>query len=221
MSVREPSNRGGGKKYIGKFPSFRLNMTIWFESLLERDFLCLLEFDHLDVEFFESQPCRIHYRRDGRRRRYTPDFLVVRKGKRQIVEVKPMEKALEERNREIYRIAGEACARRGYEFRVVTDTEIRAEPRLENVKILLRYQRTPILPHHQILCEEFFAGRQEATLGEVMDFFAAKGAGKQVVYGLVRWGVIGIDLAEPIGFRSRVFLPGVGSSIKGGTNGRL
>jgi hypothetical protein len=207
MSVRRPSNRDG-KRYIGKFPSFRLNRTIWFESLLERDFLYLLEYDHLDVEYFESQPCRIHYRREGRKRRYTPDFLVVRKGGRQIVEVKPEEKALEERNREIFRIAAAACARQGYEFRVVTDAEIRIEPRLENVKILLRYQRTEVLPQHQILSDEFFAGRREATLGEFMDFFASKGFGKQIVYSLIRWGVVRINLDETIRLGSRVFLPG-------------
>jgi TnsA endonuclease N terminal len=212
MSFRKPSNKGGVKKYIGKFPSFRLNMVIWFESLLERDFLCLLEYDFFDVKFFKSQPCRIHYRSDGKKRRYTPDFLVIRNSKRQIIEVKPEEKALEQKNRALYRIAAQTCAKEGYEFRVVTDVEIRVEPRLDNIKLLLRYQRTLTQPQHQIYCQEFFGGRRNATLQQVMEFFEGKDVEKQVVYSLIRWGALGVDLMEPIGADSLVFLPGNHSS---------
>ena len=218
MGFRKPSNKGGVKKYIGKFPSFRLNKVVWFESLLERDFLCLLEFDHLDVQFFQSQSCRIYYRRDGRKRRYTPDFLVIRKSKRQIIEVKPEERALEEKNRALYRMAAQVCARDGYEFRVVTDAEIRLQPLLDNIKLLLRYQRTLIQPQHQIYCQEFFGGRREASLERVMEFFEDKDIEKQVVYSLIRWGALGIDLAEPLGADSRLFLPTILSTKGGNSN---
>lgn len=211
MIVRKPSNKGGVKKFIGRFPSFRLNAMLWFESLLERDYLCLLEFDHLDVLSFREQPGRIYYTLDGKGRRYTPDFYVERKSKRQIIEVKPESKALREKNRTLFRIASQICSREGYEFKVITETFIRVQPRLNNVKLLLRYQRVTFVPQHEIYCHEFFAARRSASLGHVMEFFARKGAEKPAVYSLIRWGVLGINLMEPIDMDSMVYLPGGGN----------
>lgn len=208
MSFRQPSNRGGGKKFIGKFASFRLNAIVWFESLLERDFLYLLEFDHSDVLSFHAQACRLYYRLDGKSRIYTADFYVVRKESKQVVEVKPEAKAREPEYLELFRIAAEACEKQGLEFRVVTDAEIRLEPRLDNVKLLLKYQRTPIHAQHRILCHEFFAGKSAASLAEVAAFFAAKGVGRQTVYSLIRWGVIRFDLMTPLDDDSALYLPG-------------
>lgn len=208
MRVRKPSNKGGVNKFIGKFPSFRLNLLLWFESILERDFLYLLEFDHFDVISFHDQPCRIHYRLNGRRYRYTPDFYVVRRQKRQIVEVKPVEKAHDKKNRTRYEAALQICEREGYEFKVVTEVEIQRQPRLDNVKLLLKYQRTPLHPEHQILAHEYFDGRTESKLAEVLSFFASKGVETQVVYALVRWGILSVDLMAPVEADSVVRLPG-------------
>jgi hypothetical protein len=215
VSFRKPSNKGGVKKSIGKFPSFRLNDIILFESNLEKDYLYLLEFDHLDVLNFRAQSCLIRYRLDGRKRRYTPDFYVERKHKTQVIEVKPEERALEPRYREVFLLAAAACAKKGWEFRVVTETTIRQEPRLENVKLLLKYQRTPLHPQHRILCREFFAGRRAAALAEVAEFFAAKGIGRQTLYSLMRWGDLGFDLMTPIDDDSPLFLPEQGMTAGG------
>ena len=208
MSFRKPSNRGGGKKFIGKFASFRLNAIIWFESLLERDYLYLLEYDHHDVVSFDAQACRITYLLGGRSRRYTADFYVVRKASKQVVEVKPEAKAREPKYRELFRVASHACEKKGLEFRVVTEVEIRLEPRLENVKLLIKYQRTPVYTQHRILCHEFFAGRGAASLAEVAAFFASKGVGRQTVYSLMRWGALGFDLMTPIDDDCVLYLPG-------------
>jgi len=210
MSFRKPSNRGGVKKSIGKFPSHRMNATVWFESNLEKDLLYLLEFDHLDVISFHAQACRIYYRLGGRPRRYTPDFYVVRKHKKQVIEVKAAAKASEPKYRELFLIAAEACEKEGLEFRVATEKTIRLEPRLDNVKILLKYQRTPLYPQHYILCREFFAGKPEASLAEAVEFFAARGVGRQTVYSLMRWGALEFDLMSPIDDDSALFLPGGG-----------
>src|SRR5688500_18429892 len=109
MSFRRPSHRGGGKRFICKFPSLRMNTIVLCESLLERDFVYLLEYDHVDVRAFYAQACRVYYRFDGRKRFYTADFYVVRGDRKQVVEVKPDAKAQEPEKREILRIAAEAC----------------------------------------------------------------------------------------------------------------
>lgn len=67
------------KSYIsctGYFASYKNKTQIAFESVLERDFYMLLEFDK-DVISYEEQPITINYKyKDGSKRKYTPDCLV-------------------------------------------------------------------------------------------------------------------------------------------------
>ena len=71
MPVRKVSNRGGN--IVGRFPSLKMGRMIAFESLLERDFIYLLDYD-VRVEWFEEQPLTIEYQHDGQALHYTPDF---------------------------------------------------------------------------------------------------------------------------------------------------
>jgi hypothetical protein len=194
--ARKISNTGT-RSLIGKFPSLKTGRVVWYESLLERDYMYLLEIDS-DVISYWEQPGRIYYTLDGRRHHYTPDLLVERRREKQIVEVKPKKKAEEEKYRRLFRVAGESCRKEGYEFRVATDEMIRLQPRLNGVKLLYKYARTPLLPQHQIGCHEFFTVRQEAPLGEVTRFFASRGIGQQVVYALIFRGVLSVDLMRPL-----------------------
>lgn len=208
IRVRKPSNKGGVKKVISKFPSLRMDRVVWAEGMIELDYIYLLEYDHPHVNYFAEQPCRINYYLDGRWRRYTPDFYVERTDKRLIVEVKQERDLLSEDNRCLFRIISGICRQYGFEFIVVTDRMIRVQPRLDNIKILTRYERTDISdPQYQVACSEFFSKRHEASLGEVVQFFASYGIDKQVVYGLLYWGIIAIDLMNPISPESIVHMP--------------
>lgn len=142
MPVRKVSNKGGNA--IGRFPSLKLGRMVDFESLLERDYLYLLDFER-DVEWFEEQPLTVEYRQDGQDRRYTPDFHVVRGGDF-LVECKPHALVADEENQFKFRAARAWCAERGWTFQVVTDQEIRAGWRLKNVRFLTRYARHRIPP---------------------------------------------------------------------------
>ena len=86
MSVRKIK-----KSYIscvGYFKSYKNNKQLAFESILERDFFMLLEFDK-DVISFEEQPLKINYQLKAKNTRYTPDVLVTYKdGSQKIFEVK-------------------------------------------------------------------------------------------------------------------------------------
>jgi hypothetical protein len=208
MSVRKITNKGG-KKVIGKFPSLKMGRLVCWESQIERDYIYLLEFDPAVISYAE-QPLRISYHLDGKERYYTPDFLVKRADKSIIVEVKPEEDAQEEVNQRLFHIASAICGRDNYEFVLITDTMIRVQPRLDNIKLLTRYQRIPINdPHYQIVCCELFSKLSEVSLREVMQFYASRSLGKQVVFSLLYWGVLAVDLMQPIGAESIVHLPRV------------
>src|SRR4051812_11449290 len=63
-------------KNTGRISSSKNDRAAAFESLLERDFLMLLDFD-LDVVKFHEQPVTIEYRDNEEQiRHYTPDVLV-------------------------------------------------------------------------------------------------------------------------------------------------
>lgn len=203
MGVRKITNKGG-KKVIGKFPSLKMRRLICWESQIERDYIYLLEFDPAVISYAE-QPLRISYYLDDKERHYTPDFLVKRSDKNLIVEVKQEVEAQKEENQQLFRIASAICARDNYEFVLVTDTMIRVQPRLDNIKLLTRYQRVPIHdPQYQIICYELFSKCSEVCFGEVMQFFASRSIGKQIVFSLLYWGILAVDLTQPITVESAV-----------------
>lgn len=143
MPVRKVSS--GGRNSIGRFPSLKMGRMIAFESLLERDFIYLLDYD-ARVERFEEQPLTIEYQHDDQTRHYTPDFQVVGAGQQVIVECKPERFVETPDNQRKFAVARAWCATRGWEFRVVTDQQIRAGHRLSNIKRLTQYARLSLDP---------------------------------------------------------------------------
>lgn len=143
MPVRKVSNRGGN--IVGRFPSLKMGRMIAFESLLERDFIYLLDYD-VRVERFEEQPLTIEYQHEGDLRHYTPDFQLLEAGQCVLVECKPEDFVDTEENRRKFVAARAWCEERSWEFRVVTEQEVRAGCRLPNIKHLTPYARLTIDP---------------------------------------------------------------------------
>lgn len=206
MRVRKINNRGSRSKIIGKFPSLKLGKTVWFESQIERDFIYLLEFDG-DVLFYQEQPETINYVRDGKGHSYTPDFLVRRRGGEQLVEVKPEARRNDEENVLLFASVTPVIRAQGREFLVMPDEKIRVQPRLNNIKLLWRYARTPIAPQHQILCQEMLSGCHQIRLAEAIRFFEAHGVTREVVYALLYRGVLATNLMQPLDAAAPIYLP--------------
>ena len=76
MKARRITNTGTLKN-IGKFPSLKNKTMVWFESHLERDFIYLTEFDKSVIKY-QEQPFKIQYFINGKKYKYTPDFLIER-----------------------------------------------------------------------------------------------------------------------------------------------
>lgn len=83
--VRKITN-GRYRKIIGLFSGLKLGQ-IWWEGYIERDFLFLAEADP-DVLRCDGQPLTIEYYIDGVKHTYTPDFRVIRRDRKQLVEIK-------------------------------------------------------------------------------------------------------------------------------------
>lgn len=143
MPVR--SVHHGHRNIIGHFPSLKLRRMVAFESLLERDYLYLLDFEP-DVLTFEEQPLTITFQRSTTTHSYTPDFLLQRRSHPLLVECKPTVFVDTTENQAKFAAARAWCLEQGYSFQVVTDIELRTAYRLENVKFLTRFARQVVPP---------------------------------------------------------------------------
>ncbi|HUS10730.1 MAG TPA: TnsA endonuclease N-terminal domain-containing protein [Pyrinomonadaceae bacterium] len=208
MPVRKIPKYGAGRKNLGKFASVKTGRVAWYESLLERDYMYLLDYE-CDVTYWHEQPLRIRFSYGGKVHRYTPDLEVLRASRKQLIEVKPKHKVDSGEWDVLFRAASSVCEQEGYDFLVLTDEVIRMQPRLENVKLLWKYARTPVLPQHQIMCSQFFQTRKDepVTLGDLIQLFTNKQLPKQTLYCLLFWGALDFDLMQPLDQDSRILLP--------------
>jgi hypothetical protein len=133
MPVRKIPRYGAGRKNLGKFASVKTGRVAWYESLLERDYMYLLDYEG-DVSYWQEQPLRMRFSHGGKVHCYTPDLEVHRSAKKQLIEVKPKVQVESGRWDILFRAASSICEQEGYEFLVLTDEIIRMQPRLENVK---------------------------------------------------------------------------------------
>lgn len=130
--IRMVAHHGGN--VIGRFPSLKSKRMISFESRIELDALYVLDYER-DVERIVEQPLKIAYRCNGGTLHYTPDFHVLWSGRNILIECKPEKFLDQEENRRKFAAASRWCAERSWEFCVMTDRELRAGPRLANIKL--------------------------------------------------------------------------------------
>lgn len=105
-----------------------------FESSLERDYLLLLEFDHLVDEYVE-QPVEIFFENNGSQRHYTPDVLVYYRNDIEVanqftpllVEIKYRKDLWEDwKNlKPKFSAAVKYASSKGWRFKILTEKEIR------------------------------------------------------------------------------------------------
>jgi hypothetical protein len=135
--------RPSSRSITGKRPSQKTKRIQAFESSLERDLICLVEYDET-VETYGVQPLTIQYVDNGKGRRYTPDLLIYYKPalnkKGLLCEVKYEAELIAKREEyePKFRAAEEYCKTSDLEFRVFTEKDIRT-PFLDNIKFISRY----------------------------------------------------------------------------------
>lgn len=133
----------------GTFSSSKMGRLIQFESTLERDFLCLCEFD-FKVKSIEEQPVTIKFTdAEGMQRSYTPDFLIkFRDGLdgcyetvTWLCEIKYREDAHQNWAvlKDKFKAGNKFASEQGWKFRVLTDKLIRSVY-LVNAHFLIQYR---------------------------------------------------------------------------------
>lgn len=127
----------------GKFPSRKNGRMVHHEGLLELDAIYLFETSPL-VGAYREQPDQITYPDGDRMRRYTPDFALDRRdGTTVFVEIKPMRSLQSQEVAHKLDQIRIRMERHGQPFVVLTDAELRQQPRLDNLRTI--YHRAPRL----------------------------------------------------------------------------
>lgn len=130
-------------RVTGKYPSFRNQTSMSWESFIERD--CFIRLDaEPNVDMFREQPAAIYYEIGGVRRTHFPDVVYVAKGQKKFYEIKShtdpdLDNAITRGN-----CIRPALITQGIDYQVITDIQIRCEPEFSNAKLLLRLGRQSV-----------------------------------------------------------------------------
>ena len=126
-----------------KFPSRKNGRLVHCEGMLELDAAHLFEV-HPRIARYREQPVPVLFPDGGRLRRYTPDFEIqLVSGKTIWIEVKPEMAMLDGEVRHRMQMIGAYMRRLDKAFVVLTDVELRRQPRQSNVRSISRRALPP------------------------------------------------------------------------------
>lgn len=152
----------------GKFPSRRMGRMIHWDSPHELNAYRLLE-SNPSVLSFREQPCVIHYQLDGQVFRHYPDCLVETHGAKALWEVKT---AADARRPEVAirtRFLVQHAPTWGYEYAVVLAEDLARQPRMKNVRYLLRHGRIELTFEQKEFARRLFASTFQISWADVLD----------------------------------------------------
>jgi len=206
--VREPVSRSKSGVQ-GKVADVFHGRSRHAESQNElRAFQILLATARADA--WQEQPFILEYHHEGAKHRYTPDILVIWGTHQEVVEVKEDSKAELPENQARFRFISELLAEHSYHFRLWKKSDICAEPRLTNAKLILRYRCVAVLPAEQERVRRTFSSTSELRLRTLCE---ASKVASQTVLRLVLDGTLHIDWWEPLGLDSKVGIAPIGRQI--------
>lgn len=190
-SVRKIHNVNSWK-VIGRSFSPKMRMSFDWESTLERDWLLCLD-GNPAVRALGVQPRTFNYFYEDRWHRYTPDVevhWVAADELPTIYEVKPRAVADSLPFKQKASAIGIAVQAKGYRFEVVTEAEIRAEPRLSNLRFLKYYSAVDVTSSERDLVSRTLNAQGACSLQELTHALADVSVNLAALYRLLWDGYI-------------------------------
>jgi hypothetical protein len=172
-----------------------------YESLLERDWMLLLDFDQ-EVEWMCEQPLRLRYTKDGRAVSHVPDLLVWRSGRPELCDVKSMERLEDPEFLAQVRAMELACGEAGFCYRVLSEPDRQL---IVNVRWLAGFREPPPDPdgERRRMLSALAVGPR--TIVELLSAAREPRLARPMLMHLVWTGNALIDMARPIGEESRLW----------------
>ena len=125
----------------GKYPSWKMRRMMQWESPAEVKALRLLDCDP-NITAFVEQPCEIVYFNGVELKRHVPDVYVEFCEHKELWEIKIDGSDPDVIARTI--LLSNGLKQHGFIYRLVLDSELETQPRLQNANNLLRYGRRPL-----------------------------------------------------------------------------
>ena len=191
-------------RILRELQSVKMRATLPCESSIEYDWATVLDVDP-DVSAFRVQPRHLRYTDvDGRPRWTVPDVLVdYVDGRSEYHEVKRDIEADCDRQRARTAALEPVCAADGLVYRVVRESEVRAEPRLSNARELRRYRRHAPSSAFRAHVFRLLSGHPSTRLDALLEALGKDA--REDVLALVLRGMLSMDWkAVPIGGHSLV-----------------
>lgn len=193
--VRSPGVYQRQRHMPGQWFSTTAERFLEYESLLERDWMLLMDFDRR-VEWICEQPLRLRYSKDGRPASHVPDLLVWREGAPELCDVKSEERVEDPEFQDQVRAMELACAEAGLGYRVLSEPDRQS---LANVRWLTGYRHEPpdLDGEQERILLRLSAG--PASVAELLADAREPALARPVLMHLLWCGQAEIDLRSPIG----------------------
>jgi hypothetical protein len=205
----------------GSLASSRLGRPVRYDSLLERDFLLVLDL-HPAVEWFEEQPMKIPWiDKNGVGRVYVPDVLVRFRpshrflgrpaGRTLLVELKHRDDLGKNWDalRPKLRAGVHAAAQQGYRFKILTEMQTRGLA-LKNAEFIRKHLHAHFEQETADALKECLARctgcSAERLAAQVSRNSLVVQKALHCIWTLVAKGVFAVDLEEPLSPFSMVFM---------------
>lgn len=201
----------------GEHPSLKNGRTVAFESLLERDYMLLLEFEP-DVIRFVEQPVTFPYQipaRDGKRprkSRYTPDILIYYRPesgrKPDLVEMKPADELirLHDENKPKFDAAVLYAGEQGFNFVIRSEQDVPKNV-ISNANDLYPSLLTPANTDLEREILEFLAKVGECNGRQIYAEFSEENDISAVFRRMIAHKSVRVDWDQLIDLHSRFSIP--------------
>jgi hypothetical protein len=191
------------KQTAGRFSSCKMKTSIWYKSVLQRDFMYWLEFDP-DVVSYTTSTMPLEYYNRGKEELYYPDFQVIRHRKKQVVDLQ-LQKAIESKKyRRLYPLLYNVCRDAEWEYTALTELQVKQEPTISNIKLLYRYARENFSIDEYENCLSILKSTVPASLSEICELLDCQNIRKNVLFKLLFYSFVEINLKESINADSQI-----------------
>lgn len=134
--LRRPLQKNPGRR-VGVFPSRKMGRGVYWDGEIELTFIRFLEV-RADVRRYLEQPLRISMLLDGKRKLYTPDFIIEEDQNLSVYEVKAS--YLVDEFTKIEELAKQILNEVGIKYKIITENDLPNGDYKNNIELILRYQ---------------------------------------------------------------------------------
>ncbi len=208
VPVRRPGVYQRQRHMPGCWFSTAAGRLLEYESLLERDWMLLMDFDH-GVEGVCEQPLRLGYRKGGRPASHVPDLLVWRGAAPELCDVKSADRVEDPEFQAQVRAMELACAEAGLAYRVLCEPDRQL---LMNARWLSGFREAPPDPDGECARMLCVLAAGPATISELLAGVIEPALARPILMHLLWAGRVLVDVGAPLTEESRVWAAARGTA---------